>query len=244
MRLLCLPHAGAGASTYHQLSAKLADTAEVLCAQYPGRQDRISEPCPDTVEALADGVYSALSPHDTRPLTVFGHSMGALIGYEIVRRLEAEGRPVTALFASARQAPSQLSPPFGGLDPTFPTDAWILAKMGELDGTDADILGNAEALEFMLPALRSDFRAVYSYARQPAAQLRCRIVALVGDSDPDVSVADARAWRNETTGPFTLHVVPGGHFHLTDTPATVADLLRGTLTAAGGGHVKESCDRG
>ncbi|WP_405606530.1 thioesterase II family protein [Streptomyces sp. NBC_00076] len=237
-RLLCLPHAGAGATAYHALSAALPDGIEALCVQYPGRLDRIGTPCLDSIDALADGVCAELAHpgNGSLPVAVLGHSMGALVGYEVTRRLEAQGQPVAALFASAMQAPSQRSLPFGTPGADFPTDAWILAKMGRLGGTAAELLSNPDVLDFALPALRADFRAIHTYPRQPAAQLRCPVVAVTGDSDPDVTVEDARAWRNETTAPFGLHVLPGGHFYLYDrieelTGILTRSLLTGPLPA-------------
>src|SRR4051794_9909349 len=104
-RLVCLPHAGGSASYYHPLSAALSPAVEAVAVQYPGRQDRRSEPLVDDLLVLADRLADALAD-EPGPLALFGHSMGAVLAFEVARRLEREGREIAALFVSGRRAPT------------------------------------------------------------------------------------------------------------------------------------------
>jgi surfactin synthase thioesterase subunit len=210
-RLLCLPHAGGSASFYFPVSAALSPGVNVLAVQYPGRQDRSLDPFPESIEALADELLRMLDPDDGTPLALFGHSMGAVVGFELARRLEAAGRPPAVFFASGRRGPSvDRAETVHRRD-----DAGLIEEIKKLDGTDLTLLDDPEMLQLFLPAIRADYRLLESYRRIPGPRLSCRVVAMTGDADPRVTVDEARTWAEETSGPSELLVHPGGHFYLT-----------------------------
>ncbi|HKS46089.1 MAG TPA: alpha/beta fold hydrolase [Amycolatopsis sp.] len=220
-RLLCLPHAGGSASFYLPVSAALSPRIEVLAAQYPGRQDRRSEPAVGTIAELADRVHEVVSELDDRPLAIFGHSMGAILGFELARRLEADGRPAAVLFASGRRGPrTHRCELVHQRD-----DDGLVAELKNLSGTDAALLDDEELLRMILPAVRNDYRAIETYERPPGAPLSTPIVALIGDDDPKSSVNEAKAWAEETTGDFSLRVLPGGHFYLASQQRAVLETI-------------------
>lgn len=208
--LVCLPHAGGSASYYVPVSRGLHAVADVLAIQYPGRQDRRTTSCLETIEALADGVFEALHSWTDRPLALFGHSMGASVAYELALRLDKADTPPTALFASGRRAPSRHRDEKIHLLP----DDGLLADVRSLSGTDATILQDNEILRIALPAIRADYKAAETYRGQEDTSLSCPIHVHIGDADPKVSPDEARAWENHTTGPFTFTAYPGGHFYL------------------------------
>lgn len=105
LQLVCLPHAGGAASYFGPMAREFAPHVEVLAIQYPGRQDRYRERLIDSIEELADHVVDALVPHLYRPTSLFGHSMGAAVAFEVATRLEARGHQVSALFVSGCGAP-------------------------------------------------------------------------------------------------------------------------------------------
>ncbi|QXJ26142.1 thioesterase [Actinomadura graeca] len=226
VRLVCFPHAGGSASFYFPVSARLSATAEVCAVQYPGRQDRRSEPSIDNIPDLADAITGALGPADGRPLAFFGHSMGAVLAYEVALRLEESGaEPLTRLVVSGRRAPSRhREGSVHRLD-----DRGVVAELRRLSGTQSDLLGDPETLEMILPAVRNDYRAVETYRPGPGRSLRCPVVAYVGDSDPQVTVDEAKSWADHTTGPFDMRVFPGGHFYLTDRAPEVIQALADDL---------------
>ncbi|WP_354639861.1 thioesterase II family protein [Kitasatospora camelliae] len=210
VRLVCLPHAGGSASYWFPMSAATPPEIEVLAIQYPGRQDRRQEPCLETIDALAAQVTEALKPYRDLPLALFGHSMGAVVGFEVARRLEALGTPPAVLFASGRRAPSRHRDEdvhLRGVD-------GMVAELRKLDGTDPRALQDPELLQMILPAVRADYKAVETYRYQPGPPLSCPVHALVGDSDEKATVDEAESWRFHTTGESRLHVFPGGHFYL------------------------------
>ncbi|GAA3146659.1 alpha/beta fold hydrolase [Streptomyces rameus] len=212
VRLLCFPHAGGAAGAQHALSAAVAGPLEPLVVQYPGRHDRFAEPFAERIDQVVDAVVDAL-PADPagRPLALFGHSMGALAAFETARALQARGRAPAALFVSGHNGPSlPVTTDWAGV----PTDAELLAEMRLLAGTDDSLLADPMLLEVALPALRADYAMLSAYSYRPGPPLRCPVVALTGDADPRVPAQAVRAWRQETEGPFTAHVLTGGHFYL------------------------------
>jgi pyochelin biosynthetic protein PchC len=224
-RLVCLPHAGGSASYFFPVSRQLASVADVLAVQYPGRQDRRHEPCLDSIAALADALAGELRPYGDRPLTLFGHSMGATLGFEVARRLEAAGVRVRHLFASGRRAPSTARQERVHLR----DDDGLIADIKRLSGTDAQVLGDDEIMRMILPAIRADYRAAETYRCPPGPPLACPVTVLTGDADPHVTDEEARAWQQHTTGPFDLKVFAGGHFYLNSHAAAVISLIRTSM---------------
>lgn len=225
-RLVCFPHAGGAASYFLGLSRLLSPATEVLAVQYPGRQDRRAEPALDDIHALADGISAALAPWADEPLAYFGHSMGAAVAFEVARRL-----PPRVLFASGRRAPTSQ----GGEQVHLMDDEGLLAEVATLSGTDTRVLDDPEMRALILPALRADYRAIETYVPGEDAVLEAPIEVLIGDRDPRVTEAQAKAWSVHTTGDFDLHVFPGGgHFYVADFQEELADLLArriGAITA-------------
>ncbi|MFI2204158.1 thioesterase II family protein [Streptomyces sp. NPDC020192] len=226
-RLLCLPHAGGSASFYFPVSKALSPAVDVLAVQYPGRQDRRQEPQADSVQELAEGVFRALDDREDTPLALFGHSMGAMVGFELAKLLEAAGRPPAVFFVSGRRGPSVLRTE----NVHQGDDARLIAEVTKLDGTDAALLQDEEMLRMILPALRADYRVVETYRRGPGPRLSCPLVAMTGDADPRVTPDEARTWAEETDGAFELQVYPGAHFYLVAQQQAVLDRIRATLRA-------------
>jgi surfactin synthase thioesterase subunit len=211
-RLFCLPHAGGAAGFFRPMAAALAGRVEVLGVQYPGRQNRFVEPVLTSIVELADRIAEALQPWLDAPFALFGHSMGAWLGYEVVRRLERAGHSPVRLFASGIGAPA-LVPRGRGYELD---GAELAAKLRELGGTEQEIVDSPDLLELIVPAFRGDMTAVYTYRADPGAVLRCPVTALIGDDDVTATVDDMRAWAGYTSGPHEVVVFAGGHFYLTD----------------------------
>ncbi|QBS39353.1 thioesterase II family protein [Nocardia sp. CS682] len=233
IRLICFPHAGGSASFFFPVSAALSGSGavEVLSVQYPGRQDRRLDPCIDDIGALAEQIYAALKPWAALPMAFFGHSMGAILAFEVARLFEErDGIVLAMLFASGRRAPSRYR------DENVHTrgDDALVAEIRELSGTDTALLGDEEVLRMILPAIRSDYRAIETYRCAPRATVRAPITVLVGDDDAKTTVAEASDWARHTTASCETTVFTGGHFYLTAHRNAVIDTIAQSLLCVSG----------
>lgn len=208
LRLVCLPHAGAGAAAYRPLARHLAEDVEVVAVQYPGREDRFSEPPLSRVQDLADGAADALRDLPSGPPAVlFGHSMGALVGWELAGRLADSGHPAHAVHLSS-------AGPAGGTPaPEVPDDdAELWRRVAGLGGVEPQVLAAPELLEVLAPALRADLRAVARYRSESVVRRPLPLVLHAGEEDVDARPADVQRWGEVTSAEHHLHRWPGGHF--------------------------------
>jgi surfactin synthase thioesterase subunit len=227
--LVCFPHAGGSASFYAPLARTLAPDLDVLTLNYPGRQARRAEPVVDDIAQLADRIAEVLPPFiSDRTYAFFGHSMGAVVAFEVACRLEhAQGTSPAMLWASARRAPSIPD----GTSVHLLDDDSLVAVMKRLSGTPATLFDEEELIRWALPAVRGDYRAIETYRCVPGATVSCPISVLVGDGDPITSVEQAAAWQRHTAGEFALCVLPGGHFYLADHGELVVARIRAQLSS-------------
>jgi surfactin synthase thioesterase subunit len=227
-RLICFPYAGGSAGYFLPVSRALAPALDVLAVQYPGRQDRRLERQVDNLPELADRIAPALAGWTGGRYAFFGHSMGAILAFEVARRLERTGTGPAWLFASGRRAPSIQREETVHLR----DDAGFLAELRQLGGTDRRILADPELLAMILPVTRADYRATETYVCPPGPPLSCPITVLTGDRDPKTTVEEASAWAAHTTAGFDLKVFPGAHFYIEEHRSSVIDVIRDTLTGA------------
>jgi surfactin synthase thioesterase subunit len=225
-QLVCFPHAGGSASYYFPLSAALAPHIETLAVQYPGRQDRRRERCIDRIPQLADRIAEVL-PHviDGRTHAFFGHSMGAILAFEVARRLASNaGSGPAWIFASAHPAPSRIR----GGSVHRRSDEGIVAELRSTGGTDLRWLADPDLVAAVLPAVRADYKAIETHP--PGwGSVAAPITVLVGDTDPQTTLDEATAWRDHTSGAFTLRVFSGGHFYLDEHRSAVLAEVSTTL---------------
>lgn len=205
LRLFCLPHAGGGASAFYSWTAVLPFSIEVCPVQLPGREARLGEPCFRSVSELTGALRPVIEAAADRPFAIFGHSMGALVAFELARAL-----PPEHLFVAGHAAPH-----LPHLDPNLhhvPDDRFIAEVERRYQAIPAGVKTDAELLALILPPLRGDFEIVETYRHQHGAALLCPISAFGGAANASTSMQDLDAWRMHTRSAFLLHTLPGGHF--------------------------------
>jgi medium-chain acyl-[acyl-carrier-protein] hydrolase len=213
-RLFCLPYSGAGASVYRTWGTALAPNVEVVAIQLPGRESRLKEPLLHDLSMLIETLTPVLIPHLDRPFGFFGHSVGALVGFELARQLRRFDQPLPAhLFVSARHAPqlSAATAPIHQLP-----DVELVAQLRRYNGTPEVVLQNTELMNLFLPILRADLAMNENYMHLSEDAFEFPITAFGGLQDTQVGEDDLAAWAEQTQDTFRLQMFSGDHFFLKD----------------------------
>ena len=229
VRLFCLPWAGGGASAYATWRTGFRDDVQVCPIELPGRQKRWREPAYQRIEPLAEALGDALAGELDTPYALFGHSMGALVAFELARTLRRRGLPAPlALFASGGFAPH-----LGWTKPKIhdQPDAVVVERLRALGGLPDEAFAEPELLELLLPTIRADFAVCETYSYRAEGPLNCSIVAYAGADDHEVPPARVAPWREHTSGSFEMQVLPGGHFFLETAREQLLESMRTRLVA-------------
>lgn len=187
--------------------------------QLPGREERHGDRPFTSIEALVPALLDGIAPVLDLPFVVFGHSLGALVAFELTRSLRRRAMPMPRhLIAAAHPAPHRRKP----RPPIHAMSAdEIIGELSRLQGTPAEALGNAELMQAVLPLLRADFEMLDTHRHRDEPPLDVPVLAVGGTADSDVSEDGLRAWREMTTQPTRVQLFAGGHFFI----HTQRDLL-------------------
>lgn len=215
-KLICFPFAGGSVSAFRKWKNEISKFVELCLVQLPGRENRINEEPIRRLSTLVIQLADELEPiiKDNNEYFFFGHSMGALISYELTREIQKRGWQMPKkLFISGKNAPhikrsSKNSPVYN-----LPKDEFI-DKIRGMNGTPEEVLQNTEIMEVYLPILRADFEIVDTFEYKKGYILDCPIVAFCGMDDPLTKPSDVELWRELTNGDFTTHYFLGDHFFI------------------------------
>lgn len=235
MRVIAFAYAGASATVYRNWPARLGPDFELLGVQLPGRGARFQEAPIADFELLAQAVADAVQRGPQRlPFVFFGHSLGALLAFEVCCLLAERGAPQPQMLVlSGRAAPA------AGLPPVLReccTDADFVAELQRLQGTPREVLQDPELLALLMPTIRADFALLHSWRPRPAACFDGPLVALAGRGDAHVPLAAVDAWSQHVLGRFERLDYAGGHFFIheqeREVVRDVAERLQELLVAA------------
>ncbi len=233
LRLFCFPYAGGSTQVFWPWRQHLPPEADLCLVHLPGRGERFRERPFKNLKRLVDTIANQLAGDLQQPFAFYGHSMGAVICFELARKLRREYRLQPAhLFLSGRRAPHV--PRRKQTIFNLPHDEFV-AEIVKLNGTPQGLLENPAATELFLPLLRADLEMVETYKYRPSERLSCPISIYGGSQDTDISLEDLHAWREHTSEAFKARVFPGDHFFIHSANAEflqvfrddIADCIRG-----------------
>ncbi len=212
LRLFCFPYAGGGASIFRPWLKYLPQDIEVCPIQLPGRENRLNEKPFNRLTPLIQKLSEVIRPYLDVPFVFLGHSMGALISFELAHhiRFHYKLEPLS-LFVSGCRAPNRICR--NTRMHQLPTEDF-LQELRKFEGMPEEILNHPELMEILIPILRKDFEIVETYKLMEVAPFDYPIFAFGGLKDKEVSREDLEAWRNHTSTSFTLSMLPGGHFFI------------------------------
>lgn len=217
LRLVCVPHAGAGAAVFRPWAEHLDADIEMVAVRLPGRENRLREPPARNWPSLALDFAAALDEQIASPYVLFGHSMGAMLVYETV--VGPLARLPERVLLSACRAPHvpRALPAIHAL----PADRFR-AELGRLAGTPAAVLADPLLMALLEPVLRADIRLAETWHRPAPAPLPAPVTVFWGADDEVAPPGAVAAWETLAPHGFRGHRVPGGHFLA---PGRVLDLL-------------------
>jgi surfactin synthase thioesterase subunit len=216
-RLYAFPHAGGGTLALRRFCGAAPGWLEVKAIRLGGRERRLDQPSPRSLdEAMAEVGEALADDGDRCPAFWFGACSGAVLALEMACR--ASGAAGVGLVVTSCPAPG----PGGAAATAAEEPGSVLRTLRELGGLSPEVAASPEALELFLPAVLADQQLAGQFSRPELPQLSVPILAVRGTADPAVSAAEMRAWAAHTSADTRLARVDGGHFLLSEAPEAVA----------------------
>lgn len=225
VRLVAFAHAGGSPQTFRHWADELAPDVELWHATLPGRAARQREPFARAWPPLVDDLVAAIRHDVPAPVALLGHSLGALLAFEVARGLTRTGASPAHLIVSGRAAPDIVA------TVEVPATDDELLRHAELvyGGVPDAVRASRDVLEYFLPILRADLELAQAYVPAPGLPLMCPITAMAGDADPIVRTSGLAGWSHQTEADCEIHVLPGGHFFLFEHEAAVVSTILSRL---------------
>jgi surfactin synthase thioesterase subunit len=226
-RIFCFAHAGGNPRSFLAWQPALADDAELIAVLPPHPPGgRLS--LDDYVDGAAQAIRRA-AEDDNRPIYLFGHSLGALVAFEVCRRLRDQ--PALAhLIISALAAPVLL-PSQRVLELSRKQGREFADALVFFGGMPAELLAEPDLLDVLLPGVQADFGLAAQYRYQPDSPLAIGATVVTGHADPHIGRPQVEPWHAEFVRPPDVRWVLGGHFYFEDRPSAIIDVLRDVLRA-------------
>ncbi len=229
IKLYCLPHAGGSATLYIRWKKQLASSIELCPLELAGRGKRFMEPFYNSFDDAVNDVYHLIKPGlDKHAYAIWGHSMGCLMAFELMRRIKQEGLngPVHAFFSGRN--PPHIKKDEKSLH-TLP-DEEFKKEVYKLGGIADEILENKELSDLFIPILKADYRILEGYTHEGEnTEFDCDISVLNGKEDMDVSPEEIRQWQMYTKKTCSFYEFGGGHFYINDYDDEVIDIINSKL---------------
>jgi medium-chain acyl-[acyl-carrier-protein] hydrolase len=223
LKMFCFPYAGGTALIFKKWRDFLPPTVQVIPVELPGRGVRLQDPPFVSLPVMIEELEGVIWPLLGKPFVFFGHSMGAIIAFELARSLRRRyGHEPQALFVAGRRAPQ------------VPNDEPItynlshnefIEELIQLNGTPREVIEHAELMELMIPLLRADFELVQTYEYLAETPLRCPIIVYGGLQDVETPRDKLLPWKELTSSRFALNMLPGDHFFIRSSQTQLLRLL-------------------
>lgn len=228
LRMFAFPYAGAGAVVYRTWETALPNEVELAIIRLPGRESRLREQPFTQMQPLVSAVVDALIPQLDKPFVFFGHSMGALVAFEVVRELRRQRQPMPKhLLISGRRAP-HLPDPDSALHP-LGDPAFVKEMQRRYGGIPDAILKTPELLALFVPILKADFSVIETHTYTEESSLDCPISVYGGTQDFVLRAGDLEGWAQHTSQAFQIQKFAGGHFYFQNQQTELLEAMSKVL---------------
>jgi surfactin synthase thioesterase subunit len=185
-----------------------------VAVELPGRGQRTGESPYDNLDHLIADLKPALTAMLDKPYAFFGHSLGALLAFEMARSLRRTtlNQPSVIFISSA---PALTTYPRHHID-----YATLEKDLFKSKSSDSNLRQSLQKL------LKDDLRLLKHYRYAPEAPLHIPLVVVYGDADDRVSQAQAERWEMETHADIKVIARPGGHRYIEHDGRFLTDLIR------------------
>lgn len=236
MKLFLFPYAGGSTIAYRQLCSLLNETIEAHPFEYKGRARRCSEAYYKDIQEGVSDAFAFIKEYikdETEEYAMFGHSMGGLFVYEILRKIEEEGiKYPTHVFLSSRRAP-HIKRAESKKYYLLPEDEFI-KSLEEIGGLEKELLETKEFREYYLPIIRSDYKLVEEYKNQvTSTRIDCNLTILYAENDVEVEKKDVLAWQQYGNKKIETYQFEDGHFYFKEDASELANIINNTLLRYG-----------
>lgn len=230
-RLFCFPCAGADAVLYRDWGEFLGPQIEVLAARYPGRGTRMTEEpkisLREICEDLKKDLQEKLKENKDKPVYFFGHSLGAIVAFELAVWLQSQGKTIEKLIVSGAVAPQESEKPRVHFHQW--EDEAFQKKLISLGGIPEIVSQHPDLLNFLTPMIRADIQAIETYHYQETTPLKCPITVLSGQEDPVLQEEDLQVWKTLSHAEVKFISFPGKHFYFQEQPQDFFEILKREL---------------
>ncbi len=231
INLICLPYAG-GALSFFKSWKEILDTGiKILPIELSGRGTRYDEPCPNSIDEVIDDIFPMVKEEIESgiPYAIFGHSLGTLVAFELVKRIQVEEIPNPLhIFFSGRATPDIKD---NSLELAVKPDEYFLEELKKYPGIPVEIIKYPELLKYFLPVMRVDLQLVGEYTpkRSIRNEVPCDISVLFGEKDHNYKLEDVKRWSTVTSADSTFYYFNGGHFFIGEYTDEVVEIINKTL---------------
>jgi surfactin synthase thioesterase subunit len=208
--------------TFHPFAALLPESIEMMAVQLPGRESRLTETPHRSMAPLVDALLLGIREFLTKPYALFGHSMGALVAFELSRALRRRGLKLPeTIVVSGRRSPTLPStePPLHLLA----DDAFVDALARRYDAIPQVVRDEPDLMALFVPVLKADFATFETHVHRDEAPLECALALYGGHADPQTK--QMAGWADLFSGPCRTRLFDGGHFYLAEQRHAVAAAL-------------------
>lgn len=221
--LICLPYAGGSSAIFSKWHKYFSKKIKILAIDYPGHGKKFHELLKTEVKLIVEAILPEL-PKNLSNCYLYGHSLGAIIAFEILRTLQEQHKPLPMHLIVS-----------GANSPAFPdeeenigqlSDNEFLSKMqNRYKGFTQEILEQNELLQILIPIVRADVLASENYLFKESSKISCPITAIAGVDDKDIQLEKLMAWGNLTSKSFRHVLIPGDHLSLFSDPLVLIHAI-------------------